>query len=444
MSEQTFVDILFFVLYQTFNCGFMIVFFYNALTPRFKARYVVPASMIVQLASYVHTGWLPWMLKMPIQIALFMANAVFLFKDKLKKRLLCASLLFGATAVLDLILSFISMEFFGFISAQLPVKNWDCIIQIIALDSISAAYYFTILYFWKKKVSRYPVKTMSLFIIFPLSQAISICGYYYVSPTHTAVGAPYTNPFAYISLVMYIFTDIFMFIALRDNAKTEQLRLQLKDMEHETEMQTLYYENLTKQYAKIREYRHDVRNLVAAAEITMRSGSADEGFSMLGELKERADDLDIPIYCANPIVSAVIWEKRRQCTADGISFTLVMSRTEEIPLENADACSLFANLLDNAIREAKTTDSPHISLSCHSEVGMLFLEVRNSTAKKFSSAPESTKRGENHGNGLTIVDNISKKYSGSFRITADGHEACAAFTAQLPEVTQPQFQPEAE
>lgn len=441
MSEQTIIDVLYFVLHQSFNCGFVIVFFYNALTPRFRARYVIPVVMMMQLASYLHTAYLPWVVKMLIQVCLFFAYAVFLFNDKLKKRLLCASILFGATTLLDLGLTYLCLKVFGFVSAQAPVKTWDCILQIIAIDCISAAYYFTILYLWNKKVSRYPMKTMSLFIIFPLSQAISISGYYYVSPTHTVVGEPYTNPFAYISLVMYIFSDIFMFIALRDNAKTGQLRSQLKDMEHETEMQTLYYENLTRQYAKIREYRHDIRNLVAAAEITMRSGSADEGLSMLSELKERADGLDIPIYCANPIVSAVIWEKRRRCEAAGIGFTIAMPRTEEIPLSNADACSLFANLLDNAIREAGTTDSPYISVSCHSDIGMLFLEVRNSTEKRFTSAPASTKRGDNHGNGLTIVENIARKYSGSFRITADGKEACAAFTAQLPEVAEQQFQP---
>ena len=441
MNEQTIIDVLFFVLYQSFNCGFMIIFFYNALTPRFRARYVVPIVMMMQLASYLYTDYLPWVVKMLIQVGLFFAYAVFLFKDKLKKRLLCASMLFGATTLLDMGLTYFCMMVFGFVSAQEPVKTWDCILQIIAIDSLSAAYYFTILYFWNKKVSRYPIKTMSLFIIFPLSQAVSISGYYYVSPTQTGVGEPYTNPFAYISLVMYIFSDIFMLIALRDNARTEQLRSQLKDMEHETEMQTLYYENLTAQYAKIREYRHDIRNLVAAAEITMSSGSADEGLSMLSELKERADSLDIPIYCANPIVSAVIWEKRRRCEAAGIGFTIAMPRTEEIPLSNADACSLFANLLDNAIREAGTTASPQISVSCHSDIGMLFLEVRNSTEKRFTSAPASTKRGDNHGNGLTIVENIARKYSGSFRITADGKEACASFTAQLPEVTEPQFQP---
>ncbi len=444
MYEQTMIDVLYFVLYQSFNCGFVIIFFYNALTPRFRARYVVPVVMMIQLASYLHTAYLPWVVKMLIQVGLFFAYAVFLFRDKLKKRLLCVSMLFGATTLLDLGLTYFCMMAFGFVSAQVPVKTWDCILQIIAVDSLSAVYYFTILYLWRKRVSRYPVKTMSLFIIFPLSQAVSISGYYYVSPTQTAVGEPFTNPFAYISLLMYIFSDIFMVIALRDNAKTEQLRSQLKDMEHETEMQTLYYENLTRQYAKIREYRHDVRNLVAAAEITMRSGSADEGFSMLSDLKERADGLDIPIYCANPIVSAVIWEKRRRCEAAGIGFTLSMSPTEEIPLSNADACSLFANLLDNAIREAGTTASPQVSVSCRSKIGMLFLEVRNSTEKMFTSAPASTKRGENHGNGLTIVENIARKYSGSFRITADGKEACAAFTAQLPEVTEPQFQPQAE
>lgn len=441
MTEQTIIDVLFFILYQSFNSGFVIVFYYCALTPRFRALYVIPAVMMVQLASYVHTSYLPWALRIAIQLCLFFSEAVFLFTDTLKKKLLCASILFGSTTLLDLILTYLMTSIFGYISVQTQVKTWDCIIQVIVVDCISAAFYFTILYFWRKKVSRYPLKTMSLFIIFPLSQAISLSGYYYVSPMHTAAGEPYTNPFAYISLVMYIFSDIFMLIALRDNARTEQLRSQLRDMEHETEMQTLYYENVTKQYAKIREYRHDIRNLVAAAEITMRSGSQDEGLSMLSDLRSRADDLEIPVYCANPIVSAVIWEKRRRCAELGIEFTLIMSRTQEIPLENADVCSVFANLLDNAIREAATTASPHISVSCRSEIGMLFLEVRNTTGKRFASAPASTRRGENHGNGLTIVENIARKYSGSFRITADGKEACAAFTAQLPEAAEPQFQP---
>lgn len=432
MTEQALINICYFLAFQLFNCTFIHIFYSLALTPRIKPLIIVSVMGTIQCIIYNLTYFTtPTIIRFLMQITIIYLPAILLFRDSLKKKLLCASLLFAVMMISDLLISILTNSLFGFIAVQMKVKTWDCVFQALAMNAIAAAIYAAVLYLWRSKMSGYPPRTMSLFIIFPMSQAISICGYYYISPDAIEITNTSENPFAVISLILYVVSDIFMLMALRDNARTEHLRLQLKDMEHETEMQTLYYENITRQFSEIKEYRHDIKNLVAAAEITMLSGSWDEGLSMLDELKIRAENLELPIFCSNAIVNSVLWEKKRECSLCGIKFSLAIAHDENIPLEKSDACSLFANLLDNAISEAKSTTEPYVSVSCRSEIGILFLEVRNSTEKNFKAAPYSTKVGKNHGNGLAIVQSIAKKYSGDFLITADGREAKAIFTVPL-------------
>ena len=236
-----------------------------------------------------------------------------------------------------------------------------------------------------------------------------------------------------ISLVLYVVSDIFMFFALRENSKLEQTRRQLAEMENEMSMQMRYYESVNRRYIEMREYRHDIKNLVAAAEISIRSGAAAEGIALIDELKERSESLKIPVYCNNAIVNAVLWEKQRECTEAGIDFVVNIPPEEEVAMEKSDACSLFANLLDNAIRAAKKTSTPFVSVSCRSEIGMFFLEVKNSSEQVFGAdeLPEGRDDGEHHGCGMKIVRRISVKYNGSFSISSDGEKAAAYFSATV-------------
>lgn len=69
-------------------------------------------------------------------------------------------------------------------------------------------------------------------------------------------------------------------------------------------------------------------------------------------------------------------------------------------------------------------------------MGLLLIEVRNSTSKVLNSEkgkPASDKsEPQKHGLGLEIVGNIAEKYDGKFLLTAGDGTACAAVTLPLP------------
>lgn len=121
------------------------------------------------------------------------------------------------------------------------------------------------------------------------------------------------NPFLIVSIIIFIISDAFMFAALLSNSKMAEMKIRLKDMEHEIELQYRYYENISNQFREIREYRHDIKNLISAAEMVMNDSSFREtGKEMLESMKERAENLAVPLICKNPIVNAVIWQKSKE------------------------------------------------------------------------------------------------------------------------------------
>ena len=432
--EQIIIDVLYFLVYTVPNSLFIYIFYIFTLTPKFRTSYVLPlyGAVFYIIRNLIYNS-VPFALRFIMQIFIIYLPAVLLFKDSMKKKLWTASFLCGFVMLMDLSMAFFAFNVFGYAAVQMKVKTWACVFQALVLDSIFAIVLSLIIIIWRKKINHYPIKSMSLFIFFPISQAVSIAGYFFQGKDVIVVTNPFENPFTMISLVLYVVSDIFMFFALRENSKLEQTRRQLAEMENEMSMQMRYYESVNRRYIEMREYRHDIKNLVAAAEISIRSGAAAEGIALIDELKDRSESLKIPVYCNNAIVNAVLWEKQRECTEAGIDFVVNIPPEEEVAMEKSDACSLFANLLDNAIRAAKKTSTPFVSVSCRSEIGMFFLEVKNSSEQVFGAdeLPEGRDDGEHHGCGMKIVRRISVKYNGSFSISSDGEKAAAYFSATV-------------
>ena len=98
---------------------------------------------------------------------------------------------------------------------------------------------------------------------------------------------------------------------------------------------------------------------------------------------------------------------------------------------------MFANLLDNAIREVSGAAEGFIEVSASRSMGLLLIEVRNSTSKVLNSEkgkPASDKsEPQKHGLGLEIVGNIAGKYDGKFLLTAETGTARAIVSLPIPE-----------
>ena len=435
MTEQLLIDILFFLLYDVFNSLYIYVHLLLTLTPKYNKWLTLIGCAVVNKIigiTLIAIGNMP--LRFVFSLIIVIVPAMLLFKDSWQKRLLSATTQIGAFMILDALAATIAVDYFGFLATQVEVKNWDCIFQALVFDTISLFVLIAIIIIWRKFINNLQISSMALFIIFPLGQAVSLTGYY----NHlwgNINGVEKMNPFMIVSIIIFVISDIFMFAALLGNSKMAEMKIRLKDMEHEIELQYQYYENISNQFTEIREYRHDIKNLISAAEMVMNDNSFREtGAEMLESLKERAENLGVPLICRNPIVNAVIWQKSKEAEEKGIDFRINIAKDEELLLEKTDICSVVANLLDNAIREAENHENSFIEISAKTDIGMVLVEVKNTCDAMFSGEgiPKTTKSDGCHGYGLEIVDKIAKKYNGDFVFKADGKIATAAFGGVIP------------
>ena len=90
-------------------------------------------------------------------------------------------------------------------------------------------------------------------------------------------------------------------------------------------------------------------------------------------------------------------------------------------VEEIDLCSLFGNLLDNAIEACTKIDEGKprsVAMKAYSKGGYQVVRVENTYSpahlnKDFLKTSKSD--GKNHGFGMKVIDKISKKYGGEVR-----------------------------
>lgn len=116
--------------------------------------------------------------------------------------------------------------------------------------------------------------------------------------------------------------------------------------------------------------------------------------------------------CYNVIVNTILMEKEEQCITKGISFQCDVQLGENTGISNLHLCSIFNNLLNNAIEacEQLTIQEKYINIKCFSKGNYLNVVVKNSADDNKRKV-----RSKGHGYGLKILDDIAGKYKGKFR-----------------------------
>ena len=315
--------------------------------------------------------------------------------------------------------------------------TWDTIIMIIAMNFFFTGGFLLIMSVWNHFFKKSHVKSLGLFVMFPVSQFFFFCACAYQTWTGERLDL-ISNPFILVAVVLSIAADILMYRALMQNTRTQELTQKLNDMQHEMDMQLQYYDGLADKMREIREYRHDINNLIEVTEsLLRRKTTSEDGRMLLEELKEKTANAKMPVFSGNPTVNAILYHKQQTAKELGAEFRVNIPMSEDFPFERSDICSVFANLLDNAIREVSGAAEGFIEVSASRSMGLLLIEVRNSTSKVLNSEkgkPASDKsEPQKHGLGLEIVGNIAGKYDGKFLLTAENGTARAIVSLPIPE-----------
>lgn len=434
ISEQTVIDVLYFILHDVFQTMSYYYVMLLMLTPKYNKTATLAAMTVICIIYQHIINGTPILIYFFSFVAVMVMPALFLFKEKKKVCLFAVALIISAILTVDTLVSAFLLKIFGYYPTKVLPYTWGAVLAVLMLDVTLICFFAPIVIIWRKKIGKYKIKSISFFMLFPVGQILFVVACTYPTWAMGSAFDVFDNPFMLMAIIVSAASDILMFIALRDNNNLETAKERAAQAEKEMELQLQYYSELTEKMTEIREYRHDINNLVSVAEALITEDSSQNSRDFIGEMKHKAENMKIPVYTSSEIADTVLWKKEQEARQAGVDFKVRADINESFPIDKIDICSLFANLLDNAVNEAKETEEKSVEVTAGRRFGLLMIEVVNSANNNSDitgrKKPKSAKEG-NHGHGLGIVEKIAEKYDGRFVFEVKDGKARAAVSLSV-------------
>ena len=116
-------------------------------------------------------------------------------------------------------------------------------------------------------------------------------------------------------------------------------------------------------------------------------------------------------------------------TANHIRINFLVGGIKEANLDNVYLCSIFSNLLNNALEASKyCTTNPYIELKSSIQLSNLVITCRTSMPQVIRKKDDPN---HNHGSGLHIIKDLSNLLGGNFVYEHDEHNFTAIVTIPI-------------
>lgn len=424
MEQQLIINVLYFLLHDVFQWLSYFAILTLMLTPKYNRALIILVPFAIAFIKPVYDLLDNKYVSPFILFGFLILTALASFREK--KRICLAALAASqlVMAVLGVVCTAAVHDILGYYPTEVQPYTWETIIYIVTIDSIMWLSYALLLSVWNRLLKRKSEKSLGYFWLFPVGQILFFWACVFRA-WYDMERYMLSNPYLIIAIVVSVASDILMYRAIKENNRIQEMKQSLVQLENEMKLQLKYYEALAEQYTEIREYRHDIRNLIASAKImSWDEKSVEQQKKLITEMEQKADKMTVSIYCSDPLVNAVLWQKSRGAKSQNVDFTVCMDINEKFGMEMIDTCSLLVNILDNAIEEAAKAPHGKVGIKIVRKAGALFIDASNNTNKIMDSndRPTSTKLGD-HGHGMIIIKKIVKKYNGSIVLSADGESA---------------------
>ena len=199
--------------------------------------------------------------------------------------------------------------------------------------------------------------------------------------------------------------------------------------------QAKHFEKVRESDLEMRRLRHDMNNHIICLNELYKGEKYGELGEYLKQLSNTVTEIQAPIRTGNEIVDAIISEKAEEAKPFQIKIQ-VDGDFKGITVSAMDLCTIFSNLLDNAIeavKAVKETDR-EISVSARKTGSFWLLAVKNNTAFKveISDRIKTTKSDKKeHGFGIGNVDRAVQKCGGEFQLDCKKAGEKFVFSAEV-------------
>ena len=203
--------------------------------------------------------------------------------------------------------------------------------------------------------------------------------------------------------------------------------LELLGMRHKEALDEELLQFSQENYTEIHELRHELQNHMNYIKVLADAGEYDKLRDYAASVCGEAEGVFRFVECGNQVVNAVMNHIIRQADSLGVQVDYQIVLPPEIPFKETEFCSLFSNMLENALEAAKTSgaEEPKILVRILPQQDYLFIHVENSVnnavpKQRRLSLATTKEDSRTHGYGTRIIRNLVKKYQGSVQFNMHG------------------------
>ena len=254
-------------------------------------------------------------------------------------------------------------------------------------------------------------QTVKRFVFYPLGHLLLIVGLYLLVEQYPT---PRMAVYFALACLYCIVINIFLLKTMMDTAKKAELERKLRVMEYEKDLQLLEYDVLQEKERAVARLAHDYKNQLAVGLTLLEQKDYDRLADQLRDLSDSLTPTREISFCRNRVVNAVLANKAALCRRENITLEASLDIPEATGLSDGELCSVFANLLDNAIKAVRPLpqDQRRIVIKAGPDGSALLLKTEN------PYDPAQYRKGKGLGQG--IVRDIAKAHDGDFLALPQG------------------------
>ncbi|MBR6647378.1 MAG: GHKL domain-containing protein [Clostridia bacterium] len=210
---------------------------------------------------------------------------------------------------------------------------------------------------------------------------------------------------------------VFVFLAI---ISVQSISKRMEELTREAEQE--YYDEINRRYLEGRKIRHDINNHLLAINTLIETGNVEQAKRYISEVSEQLDLVAMPVKTGRDVLDALLLKKTEQATEKGAQIVFEINAAfHDCTIADYDLCTIFGNILDNAIEAVNAGDK--ILVSIDKQHDMFYISCENTfygeLKRKGDKILSTKKEFGSHGFGLTRIRDTAKHYGGDVSITAE-------------------------
>lgn len=241
----------------------------------------------------------------------------------------------------------------------------------------------------------------------------TIPAYYYIDDTskiHLFIGL--------VSFIASIFIMVFTYNKIKFFEEYYASKLENEYLKDRIDMQLKYYRQVQEKEEEIRKINHDIKNNLQVI-YSLKSEEDKENF--INKIDLSLEKYELVKYSENDILNIVLNTKVNEAKSKNIKIDIILKNNISF-MEDIDISNLFSNILDNAIENCLNKNGEKIDFSIIKNMNYVVIKCSNpykENIKLDKHKKIKSRKSDNHGYGLKIIEEITNKYNGNLKIEYD-------------------------